>query len=65
MLAETVDKEFTAVDDVAEVALMLAAFNTNDTDRTTDHRKSRLAYELDGVTDGQYRMVMKKRATLT
>jgi 3-hydroxybutyrate dehydrogenase len=29
MLGETVDKEFTTVDDVAEVALMLAAFNTN------------------------------------
>jgi 3-hydroxybutyrate dehydrogenase len=29
MLKETVDKEFTLVDDVAEVALMLAAFKTN------------------------------------
>ena len=29
MLGETVDKEFTTVDDVAEVALMLAAFKTN------------------------------------
>jgi 3-hydroxybutyrate dehydrogenase len=29
MLSETVDKEFTTVEDVAEVALMLAAFNTN------------------------------------
>ncbi len=29
MLRETVDKEFTAVEDVAEVALMLAAFKTN------------------------------------
>lgn len=29
MLRETVDKEFTLVDDVAEVALMLAAFKTN------------------------------------
>jgi 3-hydroxybutyrate dehydrogenase len=29
MLGETVDKEFTTVDDVAEVALMLAGFNTN------------------------------------
>jgi 3-hydroxybutyrate dehydrogenase len=29
MLGETVDKEFTTVDDVAEVALMLAAFNSN------------------------------------
>jgi 3-hydroxybutyrate dehydrogenase len=29
MLGETVDKEFTTVEDVAEVALMLAAFNTN------------------------------------
>jgi 3-hydroxybutyrate dehydrogenase len=29
MLAETVDKEFTTVEDVAEVALMLAAFKTN------------------------------------
>jgi 3-hydroxybutyrate dehydrogenase len=29
MLAETVDKQFTTVDDVAEVALFLAAFETN------------------------------------
>ena len=29
MLGETVDQEFTTVEDVAEVALMLAAFNTN------------------------------------
>lgn len=29
MLGETVDKEFTTVEDVTEVALMLAAFNTN------------------------------------
>ena len=29
MLGETVDKRFTTVDDVAEVALMLAAFKTN------------------------------------
>jgi 3-hydroxybutyrate dehydrogenase len=29
MLGETVDKEFTTVKDVAEVALMLAAFGTN------------------------------------
>jgi len=29
MLGETVDKEFTTIEDVAEVALMLATFNTN------------------------------------
>jgi 3-hydroxybutyrate dehydrogenase len=29
MLKETVDKEFTTIEDVAEVALMLAAFDTN------------------------------------
>jgi len=29
MLGETVDKQFTRVEDVAEVALMLAAFPTN------------------------------------
>lgn len=29
MLGETVDKEFTTVEDVAEVALILAAFSTN------------------------------------
>ena len=29
MLAETVDKEFTTIEDVAEVALFLAAFKTN------------------------------------
>jgi 3-hydroxybutyrate dehydrogenase len=29
MLGETVDREFTTVEDVAEVALMLAAFNSN------------------------------------
>jgi len=29
MLGETVDKQFTTVDDVAEIALMLAAFKTN------------------------------------
>ena len=29
MLGETVDKEFTTVEDVAEIALMLGAFNTN------------------------------------
>jgi 3-hydroxybutyrate dehydrogenase len=29
MLAETVDKEFTTIDDVADVALFLAAFKTN------------------------------------
>jgi 3-hydroxybutyrate dehydrogenase len=29
MLAETVDKEFTTIEDVADVALFLAAFNTN------------------------------------
>ena len=29
MLAETVDKEFTTVEDIAEIALMLAAFKTN------------------------------------
>jgi 3-hydroxybutyrate dehydrogenase len=29
MLGETVDKEFTTVEDVAEIALMLAAFNSN------------------------------------
>ena len=29
MLAETVDKEFTTVEDVAELALFLAAFESN------------------------------------
>ncbi len=29
MLGETVDKEFTTVDDVADVALFFAAFPTN------------------------------------
>src|SRR5262247_4293485 len=29
MLGETVDKEFTMVDDIAEIALTLAAFKTN------------------------------------
>ena len=29
MLGETVDKEFTIVEDIAEVALMLAVFKTN------------------------------------
>ena len=29
MLAETVDKEFTTIEDVADVALFLAAFKTN------------------------------------
>jgi 3-hydroxybutyrate dehydrogenase len=29
MLSATVDKEFTTVEDVAEVALMLATFNSN------------------------------------
>ena len=29
MLAETVDKEFTTVEDVAEIALLLAAFKSN------------------------------------
>jgi 3-hydroxybutyrate dehydrogenase len=29
LLGETVDKEFTTLDDVAEVALFLAAFKTN------------------------------------
>ena len=29
MLGETVDKQFTTVEDIAEVALMLAAFKTN------------------------------------
>ena len=29
MLGETVDKQFTTVDDIAEVALLLAAFKTN------------------------------------
>lgn len=29
MLAETVDKEFTMISDVAEVALLLAGFKTN------------------------------------
>ena len=29
MLAETVDKEFTTVEDVAELALLLVAFETN------------------------------------
>lgn len=29
MLGETVDKQFTRIEDVAEVALMLAAFPTN------------------------------------
>ena len=29
MLGETVDKEFTTVEDIAEVALLLAAFKTN------------------------------------
>ena len=29
MLAETVDHEFTTVEDIAELALFLAAFNTN------------------------------------
>jgi 3-hydroxybutyrate dehydrogenase len=29
MLGETVDKEFTMIEDIAEVALMLAAFKTN------------------------------------
>jgi 3-hydroxybutyrate dehydrogenase len=29
MLRETVDKEFTTVEDIAEVALMLGAFKTN------------------------------------
>ena len=29
MLSETVDKEFTMVEDIAEVASMLAAFKTN------------------------------------
>ena len=29
MLGETVDKEFTMVEDIAEIALVLAAFKTN------------------------------------
>jgi 3-hydroxybutyrate dehydrogenase len=29
MLAETVDHEFTTVEDIAELSLFLAAFNTN------------------------------------
>ena len=29
MLGDTVDKEFTTVEDIAEVALILAAFDTN------------------------------------
>ena len=29
MLGETVDKEFTTVDDIAEIALLLAAFKSN------------------------------------
>ena len=46
MLAETVDKEFTTVEDVAELALFLAAFETNALDRTVYLRQPRLAYEL-------------------
>jgi 3-hydroxybutyrate dehydrogenase len=29
MLGETVDKEFTTVEDIAEIALLVAAFKTN------------------------------------
>jgi 3-hydroxybutyrate dehydrogenase len=29
MLGETVDKEFTTVEDIAEIALVVAAFKTN------------------------------------
>ena len=46
MLGETVDKEFTTVEDVAEVALMLAAFPTNALTGQSHRRQPRLAYEL-------------------
>ena len=48
MLGETVDGEFTMVEDVAEIALMLAAFKTNALDGRVHHRQPRLAHELAG-----------------
>ena len=46
MLGETVDKEFTTVDDIAEIALLLAAFKTNALTGESLDRQPRLAHEL-------------------
>ncbi len=46
MLGETVDKEFTTVDDIAEVALMLAGLQDQRADRREHHRQPWLAHEL-------------------
>jgi 3-hydroxybutyrate dehydrogenase len=45
-LAKTVDKKFTTVEDVAEVALFLAAFSSNALTGSVNVREPRLAYEL-------------------
>ena len=47
MLAETVDKEFTTVEDVADVALFLAAFKTNALTGQSICVESWLAHELE------------------
>ena len=52
MLGETVDKEFTTVEDVAEVALLLAAFKTNALTGQSHRRQPWLAHELAVSSDG-------------
>ena len=46
MLKETVDGEFTTVDDVAEVALLFAAFPIERADRPIARRQPRLVHAV-------------------
>ena len=46
MLGETVDKQFTTVEDIAEVALLARRIPDQGADRPEHHRQPRLAYEL-------------------
>ena len=46
LLGETVDKQFTMVEDIAEVALLLGGLQDQRADRRKHHRQPRLAHEL-------------------
>ena len=48
MLKDTVDGEFTTVDDVAEAALFFAAFPTQRADRPVARRQPRLVHAVGG-----------------
>ena len=53
MLKETVDGEFTTLEDVAEATLFCAAFPSNATDRPVFHRQPRLVHAVARLTARQ------------